>query len=86
MRGRTKRLTVAGACLVAVAVAGAHAVGALSRRWSGRAALAAHVGALTLLLAETVGGHTAYGIPTPATFTALGRAIGRAPEASTLPA
>jgi transglutaminase-like putative cysteine protease len=66
---------------VFVAVAGAHTVGALTRRWSGRAAGAAHGVGLALLLAGSVGGHTAYGIPTPATMSALGRAISRAPDA-----
>src|SRR5207253_8404750 len=60
---------------------GAHAVGAVTRRWSGRAALAAHGAGLALLLPESVGGHTVYGVPTPATVTALGRTVGRAPEA-----
>ncbi|HEV7862925.1 MAG TPA: transglutaminaseTgpA domain-containing protein, partial [Acidimicrobiia bacterium] len=66
---------------VFAAVAGAHSIGALTRRWSGRAAIAAHGAALTLLLAESVAGHSAYGVPTPATVTALGRAVGRAPDA-----
>ena len=66
---------------VFVAVAGAHTVGALTRRWSARAAGAAHGAGLALLLAESVGGHTAYGIPTPATMSALGRAVSRAPDA-----
>ena len=66
---------------VFAAVAGAHAVGALTRRWSVRAGCAAQGAGLFLLLAEAVGGHTASGIPTPATLTALGRAVDRAPEA-----
>jgi len=66
---------------VFAAVAGAHAVGALTGRWSGRAALAAQAGGLILLLTGSVGGHAAYGLPTPASVAALGRAIGRAPDA-----
>src|SRR5439155_11152282 len=61
--------------------AGAHAVGALTGRWSGRAALAAQAGGLILLLTGSVGGHAAYGLPTPASVAALGRTIGRAPDA-----
>ena len=63
------------------AVAGAHAVGAVTRRWPVGAVVAAQGTGLLLLLAERVGGHTAYGVPTPATLTALARAMGRAPEA-----
>jgi transglutaminase-like putative cysteine protease len=66
---------------VFAAVVGAHVVGALTRRGSLGAAVAAQGAGLILLLAEGVGGHTAYGLPTPATVTALGRAIHRAPEA-----
>lgn len=64
-----------------VAVLGPHAIGALARRWRAAAAVAAQGAGLLLLLAERVGGHTAYGVPTPATFSALARAAGRAPEA-----
>jgi transglutaminase-like putative cysteine protease/uncharacterized protein (DUF58 family) len=64
-----------------VAVVGAHVVGGLTRRWPVGVAAGAHAAGLLLLLAERVGGHTAYGVPTPATFTALARAAGRAPEA-----
>jgi len=63
------------------AVVGAHAIGALTSRWPVGAAAAAQAAGLLLLLAERVGGHTAYGVPTPATLTALVRAAGRAPEA-----
>ncbi|MEW6476850.1 MAG: transglutaminaseTgpA domain-containing protein, partial [Actinomycetota bacterium] len=63
------------------AVAGAHAVGAVTRRWPAGAVAGAHCFGLLLLLAERVGGHTAYGVPTPATLSALVRAAGRAPEA-----
>ena len=63
------------------AVGAAHAVGVLTRRWSAPTAVAAHAVGLTLLLAERVGGHTAYGVPTPATVAALGRVMGRAPDA-----
>ena len=63
------------------AVAGAHAVGSLTRRSSVGTVVAAQGAALFVLLAERVGGQTAYGVPTPATLTALARAVGRAPEA-----
>ncbi|MDQ1501715.1 MAG: hypothetical protein QOI86_5055, partial [Actinomycetota bacterium] len=66
---------------VLAAVFGAHALGALGGRWTGRAALAAQAGGLALLLAESVGGHTAHGLPTPATLTALVRVAARAPDA-----
>ncbi|MDQ1504150.1 MAG: hypothetical protein QOD57_1877 [Actinomycetota bacterium] len=66
---------------VLAAVVGAHALGALGGRWTGRAALAAQAGGLALLLAESVGGHTAHGLPTPATLTALVRVAARAPDA-----
>ena len=66
---------------VFAAVAGAHAVGALTARRSVAVAVAGHGTGLALLLAERVGGHTAYGVPTPATITAIGRAVGRAPDA-----
>ena len=64
-----------------IAVVGAHAVGTVTRRWPVGAVVAAQGAALLLLLAERVGGHAAYGIPTPATLTALARAVGRAPAA-----
>ncbi len=63
------------------AVVGAHAVGALTGRWPVGAAVAAQGAGLLLLLTERVGGRTAYGVPTPASLTALARAAGRAPEA-----
>jgi len=66
---------------VAAAVAGACGVGALTARRRPAVAVAAHAGGLAVLLAESAGGHTAYGLPTPATVTALWRAAGRAPEA-----
>jgi transglutaminase-like putative cysteine protease len=64
-----------------LAVVGAQAAGALTRRWPAIAVAAVQGAGLLLLLLERVGGHTAYGIPTPATFTALARVVGRAPEA-----
>ncbi len=66
---------------VLAAVAGAHAVGAITDRWSVRAAVATHGAVLGLLLVIGVGGHTAYGLPTPASLAALGRAAAGAPEA-----
>jgi transglutaminase-like putative cysteine protease len=63
------------------AVVGAFVVSVLTARWSGRVAMAAHGAGLLVLLAERVGGHVAYGVPTPATVAALGRAAGRAPDA-----
>jgi transglutaminase-like putative cysteine protease len=56
-------------------------VGFVTRRWSAGAAAAAHGGGLLLLSAASVGGHTAYGLPTPATVAAFGRALERAPDA-----
>jgi transglutaminase-like putative cysteine protease len=64
-----------------IAVAGAHGVGVVTRRWPVGAVVAGQGAGLLVLLAERVGGHTAYGVPTPASFTALARAAGRAPEA-----
>lgn len=64
-----------------VAVVGAQAAGALTHRWPASAAAAAQGAGLLLLLLERVGGHTAYGVPTPATFIALAQVAGRAPEA-----
>jgi transglutaminase-like putative cysteine protease len=66
---------------VVAAVGGAHAVGALTARRPAGVAAAVHTGGLAVLLAISVGGHTAYGLPTPATVTALARALGRSPEA-----
>ena len=76
---------------VVLAVAGALAVGALTdrspspRAGGGRppigVVVAAQAAGLVLLLAETVGRHTAYGLPTPATLAALWRAAGRSPDA-----
>ncbi|MCA1841588.1 MAG: transglutaminaseTgpA domain-containing protein [Actinobacteria bacterium] len=66
---------------VFAAVAGAFLAGVLTARRSGTVALAAHSAGLLVLLVESVGGQTAYGIPTPATLAALGRAAGRAPDA-----
>jgi len=68
---------------VAFAVGGALAVGAVLDRRPAVAAKylwAAHGAGLALLLAEAVGGHTAYGIPTPATVASLLRVAGRAPD------
>jgi len=66
---------------VAAAVAGAAGIGAVTARRPARVAVAAHSAGLAVLLALSVGGHTAYALPTPATLTALWRAAGRAPEA-----
>ena len=66
---------------VALAVAGALGAGAGLRRVGSGWSVVAQAAGLTVLLAETVGRHTAYGIPTPATVTALLRVAGRAPDA-----
>ena len=66
---------------VAAAVAGASAVGVVTGSRPVGVALRAHAAGLSVLLAESVGGHTAYGLPTPATVTALVRALRRAPDA-----
>ena len=66
---------------VLAAVGGAHLVGVLTRRWPVRAACAAQGTGLVLLLAGAAGGPSAYGIPTPASVTALAGTIARAPEA-----
>jgi transglutaminase-like putative cysteine protease len=58
-----------------LAVAGAHGIGAATRRWPGPLSLMASILALSLLLANVVAGHTTfYGLPTEATLDALGRA------------
>jgi transglutaminase-like putative cysteine protease len=60
---------------VLLAAAGAHVVGAATRRWSGPLALAASGLTLALLVCVVVAGHTTfYGIPTSATLDTLGRA------------
>ncbi|MGH9003572.1 MAG: transglutaminaseTgpA domain-containing protein, partial [Acidimicrobiia bacterium] len=60
---------------VLLAVAGAHGLGAATRRWPAPLALIASALALALLIANVVAGHTTfYGAPTSATLDALGRA------------
>ncbi len=60
---------------VLLAVAGAHGLGAATRRWPAPLALVASALALALLIANVVAGHTTfYGAPTGATLDALGRA------------
>ena len=60
---------------VLLAVAGAHGLGAATRRWPAPLALIASALALALLIANVVAGHTTfYGAPTAATLDALSRA------------
>ena len=60
---------------VLLAVAGAHGIGAATRRWPAPLALLASALALALLIANVVAGHTTfYGAPTGATLDALSRA------------
>ncbi|MCA1845291.1 MAG: DUF3488 domain-containing protein, partial [Actinobacteria bacterium] len=66
---------------VFAAVMGAFVVGEFTVGRSGRVAGATHAVGLLALLAESVGGHTAFGMPTAATIRAVGRAADRAPDA-----
>jgi transglutaminase-like putative cysteine protease len=66
---------------VGAAVLGAHSVATVTRRWSWPRAAAAQLGALLLLLAWVVGGHTVAGLPTPATFSGLGQAAAHTVDA-----
>ncbi|MGH9000634.1 MAG: hypothetical protein ACRDY7_14745, partial [Acidimicrobiia bacterium] len=59
----------------ALAVAGAHLVGAATGAWRWTRAVAAHALALAVLLAGTVGGSTVAGLPTVATVERLGTAV-----------